>query len=34
MTMREQFARAPYDHLIEKLNICNIPLSESDEYDI
>jgi len=34
MTMREQFDRAPYDHLIKKLNICNIPLSESEEYDI
>jgi len=21
-------------HLIKKLNICNIPLSESEEYDI
>ena len=26
--MREQFKRAPYNHLIKKLNICNIPLSE------
>ena len=25
------FYRAPYNHLIEKLNICNIPLSESEE---
>jgi len=24
----------PYNHLIKKLNICNIPLSESEEYDI
>ena len=34
MTMREKFLRAPYNHLIKKLNICNIPLSESEEYDI
>ena len=34
MNMREQFKRAPYNHLIKKLNICNIPLSESEEYDI
>ena len=26
--------KAPYNHLIKKLNICNIPLSESKEYDI
>ena len=33
--MWEQFKRAPYNHLIKKkLNICNIPLSESEEYDI
>ena len=32
--MREQFYRAPYTHLIKQLNICNIPLSESEEYDI
>ena len=32
--MREQFERAPYNHLIKKLNISNIPLSESEEYDI
>ena len=32
--MREQFYRAPYNHLIKKLNIRNIPLSESEEYDI
>ena len=32
--MREQFKRAPYNVLIKKLNICNIPLSESEEYDI
>ena len=32
--MREQFWRAAYNHLIKKLNICNIPLSESEEYDI
>ena len=24
----------PYNHLIIKLNICNIPLLESEEYDI
>ena len=34
MNMREQFKRALYHHLIKKLNICNIPLSESEEYDI
>ena len=34
MNMWEQFKRAPYDHLIKKLNICNIPLSESEEDDI
>ena len=34
MNMREQFKRALYNHLIKKLNICNIPLSESEEYDI
>ena len=34
MNMREQFKRAPYNHLIKKLNICNIPFSESKEYDI
>ena len=33
MNIREQFKRAPYNHL-KKLNICNIPLSESEEYDI
>ena len=32
--MREQFKSAPYNQLITKLNICNIPLSESEEYDI
>ena len=32
--MREQFQKAPYNHLIKNLNICNIPLSESEEYDI
>ena len=32
--MQEQFQIAPYNHLIKKLNICNIPLSESEEYDI
>jgi len=32
--MREQFERVPYDHLIKKLNICKIPLSESEEDDI
>ena len=34
MNMREQFERVPYNHLIKKLNICNIPLSESEEYVI
>jgi len=34
MNMREQFKRVPNNHLIKKLNICNIPLSESEEYDI
>ena len=34
MNMREQFYRAPYNHLIKKLNKRNIPLSESEEYDI
>ena len=34
MNMREQFYRVPYNNLIKKLNICNIPLSESEEYDI
>ena len=34
MNMREQFKKAPYNHLINKLNFCNIPLSESEEYDI
>ena len=28
--MREQFQRALYNHLIKNLNICNIPLSESE----
>ena len=32
--MREQFLKAQYNNLIKKLNICNIPLSESEEYDI
>jgi len=32
--MREQFKIVPYNHLIKKLNICNIALSESEEYDI
>jgi len=32
--MLEQFLRAPYNYLIKELNICNIPLSESEEYDI
>ena len=32
--MQEQFYRAPYNHLIKKLIICNIPLSGSEEYDI
>ena len=27
-------SRVPYNNLIKKLNICNIPLSESEEYDI
>ena len=26
--------RVPYNHLIKKLIICNIPLSEIEEYDI
>ena len=34
MNICEQFWRAPYNHLIKKLNICNIPLLESEEYDI
>ena len=34
MNMRKQIKRAPYNHLIKKLNICNISLSESEEYDI
>jgi len=34
MNMREQFLRVPYNHLIKKPNICNIPLSGSEEYDI
>ena len=33
MNMGEQL-RVPYNHLIKKLNIGNIPLSESEEYDI
>ena len=32
--MRKQFQRAQYNDLIEKINICNIPLSESEEDDI
>ena len=32
--MRGQFLRVPYNHLIKKLNICNIQLSESEKYDI
>ena len=32
--MLEQIWRVPNNHLIKKLNICNIPLSESEEYDI
>ena len=32
--MQKQFYRAPYNHLIKKLNIYNIPLSESEEYEI
>ena len=32
--MWEQFYRVPDNHLIKKLNICNIPLSESEEYDM
>ena len=32
--MQEQFKRAPYNHLIKKLNICNTLLSESEEKDI
>ena len=34
MNMQDKFKRAPNNHLIKKLNICNIPLSESEEYDI
>jgi len=34
MNLREQFYRVPYNHLIKKLKIYNIPLSESEEYDI
>ena len=34
INMREQFSKAPYDHLIKKINIFNIPLSENEEYDI
>ena len=34
MNIREQFNKVPYNHLIKKLKICNIPLSESEEYDI
>ena len=32
--MREMIQNAPNYHLIKKLNICSIPLSESLEYDI
>jgi len=32
--MQEQFYRDPYNHMIKKLNICNIPLLKSEEYDI
>ena len=32
--MQEQFYRAQYNLLIKKLNIFNIPLSESEENDI
>ena len=28
--MQEQFQRVPYNHLIKKLNICNISLSKSE----
>ena len=34
MNMQEQFLSVPYNHLIKKLNFCNIPLSECEEYDI
>ena len=34
ITMQEHLKRVPYNDLIKKLNICNIPLSESEEYDI
>ena len=34
MNMREQFKRTPYNHLVKKLNIYNILLSEREEYDI
>ena len=29
--MREQFQRVPYNHLIKKINICNISLAESED---
>ena len=31
MNIREQFKRAPSNHLIKKINICNIPISKSEE---
>ena len=31
MNMQEQFKRAQYNHLIKKLKICNIQLSENEE---
>ena len=34
MNIREPFKRVSYNHLIKKLNICNIPLLESEEHDI
>ena len=32
--MRESFQEFHIIILLKKLNICNIPLSESEEYDI
>ena len=34
MDMREQFKEPQIIFLIKELNICNIPISESEEYDI
>ena len=33
MNTSEEFIKCRLDNLIKKLNICNIPLSESEEYD-